>query len=251
MKKLITGFFMAWGMFSAIPCPYKKWDSSLRPLMIALLPLIGLLTGALWLLAAYVLKLIGLTNLIGGAVLAALPWLLTGFIHLDGYMDCCDAILSRRDLPERQRILKDSHTGAFAVICLALLVMLCFSLLASWDYSRLLPLLFIPAASRSVSSIAVNTLKPMGHSSYGGAYREGRRLSGSVLPLLMLIAACTLSLVFAGSFAALGTVCGSVIAIWYGSRQLGGMSGDVSGYGITSGEACGVAVMVLEAILKQ
>lgn len=33
-------------------------------------------------------------------------------------MDCCDAILSRRDLRERQRILKDSTCGAFRVIAL-------------------------------------------------------------------------------------------------------------------------------------
>lgn len=249
MKKPIIAFFMAWGMFSAIPCPYKRWDNSLRPLMISLLPLIGLLLGAVWLLAAYLLRLLGLTSLFGAAVLTALPFLLTGFIHLDGYMDCCDAILSRRDLQERQRILKDSHTGAFAVICLVLLVMLSFSLFASWDYLNLLPLLFIPAASRSVSSLAVNILKPMGHSSYSGAYSESKKLGGSVFPLLALLLSCALCLVF-GSLAAVGTLIGCVLAIWYADRQLGGMSGDVSGYGITSGEACGILVMVLEGLIR-
>ena len=36
-------------------------------------------------------------------------------------MDVCDAVLSRRDLATRQKILKDSHCGAFAVICMVLL----------------------------------------------------------------------------------------------------------------------------------
>jgi adenosylcobinamide-GDP ribazoletransferase len=248
MKKTIIAFFMAWGMFSAIPCPYKRWDNSLRPLMVSLLPLIGLLLGAVWLLVAYLLRLLGLNGLLGAAVLTALPFLLTGFIHLDGYMDCCDAIMSRRDLPERQRILKDSHTGAYAVICLVLMVLLSFSLFASWDYNNLLPLLFIPVVSRSVSSLAVNMLKPMGHSSYSGAYSESKKLGGSVFPLLALLLSCALCLVF-GSLAAVGTLIGSVLAVWYADRQLGGMSGDVSGYGITSGEACGVLVMVIEGFI--
>lgn len=232
-------------MFCAIPCPYRKWDNTLRPLMISLLPLLGLFFGALWLLLAYLLKLLGLTNLFGAALLTLLPWALSGFIHLDGYMDCCDAIMSRRDLPERQRILKDSHTGAFAVICLVTLSMLEFSLFATYDWGKLLPLLFIPAASRACSSIAVNLLKPMGHSSYAGAYLEAKKLSGSILPLIVLSAAVIFPLILCGSTAVFGTVIGSSLALLHGNKQLGGMSGDVSGYAITIGEACGAALLVL------
>jgi adenosylcobinamide-GDP ribazoletransferase len=245
MKKLITGFFMAWGMFCAIPCPYRKWDNTLRPLMISLLPLLGLFFGALWLLAAYLLRLFGLTNLFGAALLTLLPWALSGFIHLDGYMDCCDAIMSRRDLPERQRILKDSHTGAFAVICLVTLSMLELSLFASYDWERLLPLLFIPAASRACSSIAVNSLKPMGQSSYAGAFLEAEKRNGNILPFIILVVAVILPFVFMGSTAVFGTVIGSALALLHGNKQLGGMSGDVSGYAITIGEACGAALLIL------
>ena len=31
MKKQLTAFMMAWGMFCSIPCPYKKWDDAARP----------------------------------------------------------------------------------------------------------------------------------------------------------------------------------------------------------------------------
>ena len=44
---------------------------------------------------------------------------------LDGFMDCTDSIMSRRDLEERQRIMKDPTVGSFAV------VMVCF-LLITW-----------------------------------------------------------------------------------------------------------------------
>ena len=108
MKTQITAFFMAWGMFLSIPCPAKIWDEKARPWQLVYLPLVGLLVGAIWALAAYLTGLFGRLPAICAAILAALPFLLTGFIHLDGFMDCCDAILSRRDLATRQKILKDS-----------------------------------------------------------------------------------------------------------------------------------------------
>ena len=105
MKRLTTAFFMAWGMFCAIPCPYQRWDERLRPLMLVCFPLLGVLLGGIWSSAAWLIARWGGLGLFGPALLAALPCLLTGFLHLDGFMDCCDAILSRRPLEERQQIL--------------------------------------------------------------------------------------------------------------------------------------------------
>ena len=121
MSDWIYGFFMAWGMFLTIPCPKKIWRESARRKMLACLPLIGLIVGGIWALCAWLGSF--LPQPLAALLCAAAPWLITGFMHLDGYMDVCDAVLSRRDLETRQRILKDSHCGAFAVICLALLVL--------------------------------------------------------------------------------------------------------------------------------
>ena len=52
MKDWIYGFFMAWGMFLAIPCPLKLWNEKARSKMICCLPLVGLVVGGVWLLAA-------------------------------------------------------------------------------------------------------------------------------------------------------------------------------------------------------
>ena len=127
MKTQITAFFMAWGMFLSIPCPCKIWDEKARPWQLVYLPVAGLLVGSLWALAAYALGSFDRLPALRAAVLAALPFLLTGFLHLDGFMDCCDAILSRRDLPTRQKILKDSHVGSFAVVCTIFLMLAAFA----------------------------------------------------------------------------------------------------------------------------
>ena len=109
MRGWIHGFFMTWGMFLSIPCPVRIWDEKARGKMMVCLPLVGAVVGGLWALAAWLLGRFACPAPVQALVLAAVPWLATGFLHLDGYMDVCDAVLSRRDLATRQKILKDSH----------------------------------------------------------------------------------------------------------------------------------------------
>ena len=121
---------MAWGMFLAIPCPLRRWNEKAREKMLVCLPLVGLAVGGIW-LGLYLLLRHAAIGGLYAFLMAALPWLVTGFMHLDGYMDVCDAVLSRRELATRQRILKDSHCGAFAVIGMVLLALCQWSVFLS------------------------------------------------------------------------------------------------------------------------
>jgi adenosylcobinamide-GDP ribazoletransferase len=248
MKRTIP-FFMAWGMFCAIPCPYPRWDTEKRPAMLACFPLIGLVVGGIWALAAWLLGLAGGLGLFGPAVLAFLPYLLTGFIHLDGFMDCCDAILSRRDLPERQRILKDSHVGSFAVLCAAMLLIASFALMATAELSgsRVLLLLFLPLASRCPSALAVMSLEPMGTSGYAGDFRRGVTPAHRAAVCVMLVLALALPPILwgLGGLCTAGAALGALLCILHGRKQLGGMSGDISGLAVTVGEFCGLLLLAL------
>ena len=241
MKDWIYGFFMAWGMFLALPCPLKIWNERARSKMVCCLPLVGLVVGGVWVLAAYGGRF--LPPPVGGLLIAAAPWLATGFLHLDGFMDVCDAVLSRRDLPRRQEILKDSHCGAFAVIGMVLLALSQWSVAMARSDVPLLPLLLIPVASRACAALAVLTLAPMGTSQY--AAMTGKRAPYVVFAALVMAAAAVVPLALWGSLAPLAAALGYWLAVWYADRQLGGMSGDVSGFSLTLGELCGLAVLTL------
>lgn len=245
MGRFLTAFSMAWSMFSAIPCPFRRWEDSLRPLMLVCFPQIGLLIGVLWMAAAQLAIPSGKVGLFGAALLAMLPLLLTGFLHLDGFMDCCDAIFSRRNLSERQRILKDSHVGAFAVICLVILLLLETGLFSTADLSRRGVLLcFLPWAARCPAAVAVMVLRPMDTSSYAGSFQNEIRRQYPTAVVCLTLAAVGLPLIrgvpglCAGAAAA-----GSAAAVRYGVRQLGGMSGDISGFAVTLGEFCGLLAL--------
>ena len=50
----------------------------------------------------------------------AIPLAVTGGFHVDGFMDTMDAFHSYQPREKKLEILKDSHIGAFSVICLVL-----------------------------------------------------------------------------------------------------------------------------------
>lgn len=66
------------------------------------------------------------------AVLALIVWVwVTGGLHLDGWMDTADGLLSYRPREKMLEIMKDSRVGAMGVLACVLLLMLKASLLAS------------------------------------------------------------------------------------------------------------------------
>lgn len=243
--RLLTAISMAFGMFCAIPFPLQRWDESQRPLMLVCFPWVGAVIGALWALVAWCFQKINFSDTLAAALLSAIPLLLTGFIHLDGFMDCCDAIYSRRDLETRKRILKDSHCGAFAVIHLAIYLLI-FAAAMQAATAKPWALLFLPIAPRCVTALAVATLSPMQTSQYAGAenvYTGAHRAALCILLALSVL----LPIVFFGlsglsaAVAALTALCN----VHFGVKQLGGMSGDISGFAITRGELGGVLALAI------
>ena len=253
--RLLTGFFMAWGNFLTLPCPLKRWDNDLKNYMLGFLPSVGLIIGLIWAGVCYLLAWLTFPFLVMAFILTLVPFALCGFMHLDGFMDCCDAIMSRKPLEDRQKILKDSHTGAFAVVSLAFLLLGFHAFLSTAISSGLdfIDLILIPVTSRAVSAANVLLRQPIGHSQYAkgeGATDSSQKKKAVVIILAQLAVYCGAGLYFAISAAATAIVVGvtalaGLIAIAYARRQLGGMSGDIAGYGIVWGELFGVLAMAL------
>ena len=248
MKKLLKAFCMSFSMFCAIPTPFSHvWEDSVRSLMLVVFPFVGTIIGGIWAFAAFLLDKINCPQMLGAAILALLPYLLTGGIHLDGYMDCCDAIFSRRPLEKKREILKDSHVGSFAVIALAMLFMLSFASFASGT-GEAWPLIIICTVSRACSAIGVSTLRPMSHSEYAGNFQQGISKGNVIALCAILIVSLALSAYLfgvRGVIISLATILGYVISTAYAFKNLDGFSGDVTGFGHTIAELCGVFALTL------
>ena len=91
MKTYFHAFAMCQSMFCSIPFPGNIWDGKARDKMLLFLPVVGLEIGAIWAFLAWLSHVLNLPVLIKGLILSVYPYLVTGFIHLDGYMDVTKA----------------------------------------------------------------------------------------------------------------------------------------------------------------
>lgn len=124
MKKLLYGFILNLQFFTSIPIRMeveinpKNIDGAIRTF-----PLLGLFQGGIY--AGILYSFLNWTSLSPLAI-SFVVWLamiiLTGGIHLDGWMDTSDAYFSFRDKERRLEIMKDPRTGAFGVISIIVLL---------------------------------------------------------------------------------------------------------------------------------
>lgn len=237
---------MCQSMFCAIPCFWHGWDEGARGKMLLCLPFVGLEIGLLWWGAGILSRF--LPPLLGAAVLAFFPWIATGALHLDGFLDVVDAVRSCRNLERRREILKDSHVGAFAVIGCMLLGISQYAACASLGPAPLGLLVWIPAVSRCCSVLAVNGLAPMQTSQYAGQTHKPGDLVFPAAVLLLLLGSCA-ALYRLWALVLLGELAVYALVLRRGYRALGGMNGDISGYCLTLSELAACAAMAVGASL--
>ena len=93
---------VAFAMFSAIPCPQPEWTEKNMRYSLCAFPLIGAVSGLLCWGWVALMGYVGGSVLLQAGGLCAIPVLVTGGIHLDGYADTSDALGSYGS-PEKKR----------------------------------------------------------------------------------------------------------------------------------------------------
>ena len=250
MKRYLKGLYMSFGMFCSIPQPFKVWDDKSVNLILPCFPFVGCLIGAMWWGIATILVSCGIHIILVSAIVTLIPFLASGFLHLDGYMDTSDAVLSRRSLEDKLRILKDPHTGAFAVIMLAVLFVMQFSIvfIVIETKKNLALLLVIPVISRCCSALSILCLKPMAQSNYANMFRQNSKTAHKIFIIIIAILGITLSFFYArihGLIVVISSITGFILALAWAYRDLKGVSGDLAGFALVISELCGLAALAI------
>lgn len=204
-------------------------------------PIVGLLLGGiLW--ASFRVLLPWYPPLITGDLLLILQLILTGGIHLDGFMDSMDGLLSART-PERMlEIMKDSRVGAFGAISAIALLLLKFSLfveLLSLDSPTTpLILLFMPLLSRWIFLIGVHFFPYARPSGLGKGFHEASRQTKGIFfgQGIFLLLLTFWFLQWPGVVGFLTSTLFILIFTSKSSRLLGGLTGDLYGASIEFAE---------------
>ncbi len=124
----IKSIVIAFSMFSAIPVPCFNWDKDNMRYMMCGFTFVGVVTGIILFVHIYLSNIYYPLHYMARALICVvIPVIISGGIHLDGFSDTCDALASHASIEKKHEILKDSHTGSFAVIALILYFMTYFT----------------------------------------------------------------------------------------------------------------------------
>jgi adenosylcobinamide-GDP ribazoletransferase len=220
---------------------------------VAFYPLVGLILGGILLSANYLMSSF-LSPMLRAALLLALWVILTGALHLDGFLDACDGLLGGYTPESRMEIMRDERVGAFALSGGFLLLLIKFSALVSITASISLPpaLLLAPVLSRW-GMAAVLAAYPYARSQgLGRAVKDNVGWKEAAVATAITITICILIYLFWSDWRVLlawGTAALLVWAVaWFTLRRIPGLTGDI--YGALN-EIIEMAILLLMAAARQ
>jgi len=259
--RLLRTIGAAFGLYSRIPVPHFEWEEDDMKYSMAAFPLVGAVIGAVFFAVFRVCAHFEVPSAAAALILTAVPLIITGGFHADGFMDVSDAVSSFKSREEKLAILKDPHIGAFAVIRLAICGLIYIASLIIVLDSGMAEGLMISIASgfmlaRGMSAVSVLTLRSA--KKEGMLYNEaesaadGRRVN--LVFAFLFIAASAMAMTWFAWPAGIGTVIAAVLSFaWYkhlSYKEFGGITGDTAGYFVVVCEAAiaaGAAVCALIA----
>jgi len=186
--------------------------------------------------------------LLAAALVVGLWALLTGGLHLDGLADAADGLGGGWSREQALAIMRDTRTGAFGVVAVALVLALKIAALAGlpagvgWR-----AVLLAPALARATPLLLARLCAPARADGAGHAFalaaRPGAGVAGSLLPPALALGLFGLPGLAPVALAALATLGFAA----YLRRRLGGLTGDCLGALVEAAEALVLATVAMLA----
>lgn len=252
MKKFYHSFLIAFSMYSKIPMPQCEWNEENMAYAMCFFPWIGVAIGGVtWLWGTFGTYL-GLSSAFYTVILTLIPWFLTGGIHLDGLLDTADAMSSWQERERRLEILKDSNSGAFAVITCAVYFMFYYGVYSQISARALAMIPFTFCLSRTLSGLAIVTFpkaKKTGSVSAMARGAKDRQVKATMCVYLLILLAGMLLVDWKLGLLVYGVAI-LVYALYYRNamKYFGGTTGDLAGCFLSLCEvfmACGAVLGAL------
>lgn len=260
LKNSLNGLAAAIQLLTRIPLPIQvPFDPPTLAGSLISFPIAGLLVGLLTSGAASLLHLLDMPML--AAALTLGWWIaLTGGLHLDGWMDTADGVLSGRPRERMLEIMKDSRVGAMGVIAAVVLMLVKYAALVTLferaDGAAVWIMLAVgPIWSRWWMTVAIALWPNAREGGMGAMFRAaklrhviGATIAAAVISIGLLTCAGldgARSWIALIVIAASAAIIGSLFAVWL-NRKLGGLTGDTYGAMNEAVEAaCLIGVCVL------
>ncbi len=221
-------------MYSRIPMPRFEWNENAVRYVMCFFPAVGAAVGAALFAAAYIMRSLGAGDILYSAVMTAIPVIITGGIHMDGFIDTSDALASYGDRKKRLSILKDSHVGAFALIWSSVYFILAFGIWSETDTADVLMISAGCVLSRTLSGLSVIMLPTAKDTGLAAMFSGAAQKRCTIVVLLCWLAACAAAvLLIDPKRGAAMLLSAAVIFLIYrriSIKSFGGITGDLAGW---------------------
>ena len=243
MKKFSEPLIIIISVYTRIPMPMVYWNDNNLKYAFCFLPAAGLIAGAAQAAWTAIVCIAGISPVLGAAAACAVPLLVTGGIHIDGFSDTMDALSSHAERQKKLEIMDDPHIGAFGVMWIIVYMMIYAAsyyeiLTCAASESRLISMLILltafPVISRAAAALAISTTAPskekgMLYTFMSAANMKAVGAASAAAIIISMFAVACVSPVSAAVSAVL-----IVMLFMYFRRmaikEFGGISGDLCGW---------------------
>lgn len=231
---LYESFVIAFSMYSRIPMPKVEWSEKGMKYAMCFFPFVGIVLGLLMYACLWFLSWISASQLTRAVVLTVLPVMLTGGIHVDGWIDTSDALQSWQTTERKLEILKDPHVGAFGVIRCVVYFLITLAVMGEMNQAMMALYLGGLFLSRTLSGLSVVWFPCAKNSGLAATFADGAAKRKVRAVFLLYLAAAFVYQAVMGKGSGCFLVLGAVLSFWYyhqmSRKQFGGITGDLAGY---------------------
>jgi len=242
-------FLAALQFLTIIPIPWRR-EVSPEELgrSAGYFPVVGLIIGLILVGLDWLFGLI-LPSSVANALLIISLVVITGVLHLDGFVDTCDGIAGHKTAEDRWRVMHDSRVGGFGIVGVVLLLLVKYVSLNSIPLPLMMTtLVLMPVVSRWATVYAIFAYPYAKPSGLGKAFKQGTSWPRfTMATLIALVVVVGLAQLVGLAIMLLIWVMTVAVAAYLKSK-FSGLTGDT--YGAIN-EVAEVGVLILVTLLAR
>lgn len=231
---LAQSMIIAFSMYSKIPMPKIEWNEKNMKYAFCFFPLVGAVIGCVIYLVGNLGLKLGMGKLLFATIMTVIPVIISGGIHMDGFLDTMDALSSYGDQEKKLAILKDSNSGAFAIIGGSVYFILSIGLWSEVT-KEVLPVLAVGyVLSRTLNGLSIVSFPLARNTGLAATFQSGAHRQRCKMVMMGYLVIEVLLMLYLQPLVAAGCLAGTALTFVYHyyvcKVQFGGITGDLAGY---------------------
>ena len=225
---------VAFSMYSKIPMPTIEWNKKNMKYALCYFPFVGIVIG----LVTYGIGSIGYyykwNQLLFSSIMTLIPVVITGGIHIDGFLDTIDALSSHSDYEKRLEILKDPHSGAFSVIGGISYFVLSLGVWSTVSNRALVAICISFVISRTMSAFSIASFPLAKNTGLAATFQGGAHKKTVKISMVIFYVIESIVVILIQPYLGISCIITSLFVFIYHyhicTKYFGGITGDLAGY---------------------